>query len=247
MVMLPEARTPPGLRIYAIGDIHGHLALIEEMHARIARDRARRPAQDWCVIHVGDYVDRGPESRGVIAYLIRMAEDPRFRFLAGNHDRFMRDALTGPAAMLGRWTSDNLGGAATLRSYGVDPGAPPAEMQEAFIRAVPATHRAFVSDLEVMIRLGDYAFAHAGVRPGVALGNQDEEDLIWIREPFLRSDEDLGAVVVHGHTPASAVEVRRNRIGIDTGAAYGGPLSCVVLEGPDRALLAEDGPESLGI
>jgi serine/threonine protein phosphatase 1 len=250
MVMLPDARTPEGLRLYAIGDVHGRADLLADMHLRIARDLARRPAAGWRVIHLGDYVDRGPDSARALGLLIDYQRGAHVDFLLGNHDRFLRDFLTGPeSADLGLWLLN--GGAATLESFGAGgllaAASGDARLRERLydelIAAMPPGLPGFLAGLSLMRRFGDYAFVHAGVRPGVALEDQSEDDLVWIREPFLSSGEDHGAVVVHGHTVAEAVEVRPNRIGIDTGAVFSGNLTCMVLEGAERALLGADGPE----
>jgi serine/threonine protein phosphatase 1 len=250
MVMLPEARTPGGLRLYAIGDVHGRADLLADMHLRIARDLARRPAADWRVIHLGDYVDRGPDSVRALGLLLDYQRGGHADFLLGNHDRFLRDFMTGPESEdLDLWMLN--GAAATLESFGAgallgaassDPRAR-ARLCDELTAAMPAGLPGFLAGLSLMLRFGDYAFVHAGVRPGVALEDQSEHDLVWIREPFLSSDEDHGAVVVHGHTVVEAVEVRSNRIGIDTGAVFTGNLTCLVLEEAERALLGADGPE----
>ena len=251
MVTLPAASAPEGVRLYAIGDVHGHAGMLAEMHLRIARDLASRPADDWRVIHVGDYIDRGPESARALSLAMDYARGGRADFLIGNHEEFMLDFLREPErADLDLWMMN--GGDATLRSFGADQalllGYPDAaarrELRAHILEALPGVDD-FLESLATMVRHGDYAFVHAGVRPGVPLERQSAHDLIWIRHEFLASDTDHGAVVVHGHTPVRAVEVQPNRIGIDTGAAYGGPLSCIVLEGRGRALLTPDGPEPL--
>lgn len=251
MVMLPEAAAPPGLRLYAIGDVHGRADLLAETHLRIAADLQRRLVDDWRVIHVGDYVDRGPESARALAMLTDYAAGGRAEFLLGNHDQFMRDFLDDPeGAEFALWMMN--GGGATLESFGVgdvpwdlasDPGWR-RQLRDRLVAAMPGVAD-FLRGLAAMCRHGDFAFVHAGVRPGVPLERQSLHDLVWIREPFLDSAADHGAVIVHGHTPARAVEVRANRIGIDTGAVFGGPLTCLVLEGRERALLGSDGPEPL--
>ena len=253
MVTLPEARAPEGLRLYAIGDVHGHAGMLAEMHLRIARDLQARPSDDWRVIHVGDYIDRGPESARALSLAMDYARGGRADFLIGNHEEFMLDFLRDPAgADLDLWMMN--GGDATLRSFGVDHalllGYPDAaarrELREQIVAALPGVD-GFLEGLATMVRHGDYAFVHAGVRPGVPLERQSAHDLVWIRHEFLGSDADHGAVIVHGHTPVRRVDVQPNRIGIDTGAAYGGPLSCIVLEGRERALLGRDGLEPLKV
>jgi serine/threonine protein phosphatase 1 len=232
-----DARTPDGMRIYAIGDVHGCDAMLAEVHAKIAADLAARPASDHRIVHIGDYADRGPDSAGVIGRLAAMtANDRRVICLRGNHDQMLIDFLTDPEAgapiLLGN------GGKETLRSYGVAlRSANYATLGRQLRELMPEAHRAFLEALPLATQFGDYLFAHAGIRPGVPLGAQDPVDLIWIRDEFLFDGRDHGVVVVHGHTPATEPEVRSNRINIDTGAVYGGPLTCLVLEGSEQRFL----------
>ncbi len=258
MVMLPDARAPEGLRLYAIGDVHGCDGLLATIHERITADLARRPVAAWLVIHLGDYVDRGPDSAGVLRRLLDYQAAGRAEFLVGNHDRFLTDFLADPAsAGFDLWMAN--GGIETLGSFGLD-GLSAAistdprlrmrlrlELRAGLAAALPPGAEAFLSKLRPMVRHGDYAFVHAGLRPGVPLEAQELDDLIWIRDRFLASRADHGAVVVHGHTPSERVEVRRNRIGIDTGAVFSGNLTCLVLEGTERALLDADGLSDLPV
>lgn len=219
---LAPAALPGGLRIYAVGDVHGCEHRLGVLHQAIARDAAARPAARVVLVHIGDYVDRGPDSAGVIQRLMGASPVPGATMvnLRGNHEALLL-AGQGPGATTdARWLWLANGGRAALDSYGIarDDGA------------IPEAHRAFIAGLPLTWRAGGYFFAHAGVRPGVALEAQDDHDLIWIREPFLSATADFGAVVVHGHTPRDAPEIRANRINIDTGAVYGGPLTCLVLE-----------------
>jgi serine/threonine protein phosphatase 1 len=237
---LGEARTPAGMRLYAIGDIHGCDRDLGEAHGKIATDLAARPVDDHRIIHVGDYVDRGPNSAAVIGRLVKMtAADTRVICLKGNHDQlladFLADATTGGVFLAN-------GGGETLASYGVARGRFPiwenlAALSREFAKRMPATHRSFIEGLPLCVRFGDYFFCHAGIRPGVPLDRQDPEDLIWIRDEFLTDDSDHGVVVVHGHTPMPVPEVRLNRINIDTGLVYGGSLTCLVLEGTEYRFL----------
>lgn len=244
MVMLPDARTPPGMRIYAIGDVHGCADLLREVHDWIQADLAREQPSDWRIIHLGDYIDRGPQPRQVLDFLIQASADPRVISLCGNHDHYLVDFTSDmDTQYLDRWLT--YGGTETFRGYGIDPGlaALPIhdpmrpEIHRAVMDAVPPEHLAFLNNLDLSAHLGDYFFAHAGVKPGTALNRQTKWDLMWMREPFLSSDQDLGAVVVHGHTISDDVLVRRNRIGIDTGAFHTGCLSCLVLDGANRGVL----------
>ncbi len=254
------ATVPPGIRIYAVGDCHGCLEALRALREAIAVDSARGDAEGprarrRVVVYLGDYVDRGPDSRGVVELLIG---EPLAGFesvhLLGNHEAFLRGFLDGEdvAAV---WMMN--GGGATLRSYGLDvaeltglgtgprtgagprtwprtgagPGGDAPALRAALAAAVPEAHRAFLDGLALSHIEGEYFFVHAGVRPGVPLERQEENDLLWIREPFLGSTADHGKVVVHGHSAAAEVAVRPNRIGIDTGACYGGKLTALVLEG----------------
>ena len=239
---LGESRTPEGMRLYAIGDVHGCDAMLAETHAAIARDLIARPAADHRIIHVGDYTDRGPDSAGVIARLARMtADDRRVVCLKGNHDAFFSGFLAEPEEYGPNWLAN--GADATLRSYGIEPqrslwGAVKYDdLAERLAAAMPPAHHAFLDGLALSARFGDYLFVHAGIRPGVPLAEQDEKDLIWIREDFLWDGRDHGVVVVHGHTPVGEPEVMPNRIDIDTGAVYGGTLTCLALEGTDYRFL----------
>lgn len=238
-------RASPGRRVYAIGDIHGRFDLLLKLLTAVREDAARPPAGggDWTnvLIYVGDYVDRGPESFEVVDHLVH---DPHRGFetvfLKGNHEdlllRFVDDGVLGEAWMMN-------GGVATLRSYGVDAAAfvdapdPLSAARREFSKALPESHRAFFKALKIAHTEGDYIFVHAGLRPGVALGNQKESDLLWIRGEFLDSDADFGGTVVHGHSIRPIPDVQPNRIGIDTGAFYTNRLTCLVLEGEDRRFL----------
>ena len=224
----------PGDRIYAIGDIHGRSDLLDKLYAQIRADAGRALPGHRLVVHLGDYVDRGPDSRGVID---RVIDPPLPGFesvaLIGNHDWMMRDFLERPVELGPGWMMNGAG--ATFASYGVDPprfGEGPAGLtraSDALKRALPPSHAAFLGELRPMAAAPGYLFVHAGIRPGVAQEDQQFEDLIWIREEFLHSAADHGAIVVHGHTIVDAPELRPNRIGIDTGAYRSGHLTAVVL------------------
>lgn len=252
MVTLTDASLPVGLRIYAVGDLHGRRDLLERMQARIARDLDARPVADWRVIHLGDYIDRGAESAQVLARLAEGAHDPHVLCLRGNHDQFLIEFLAGGGADVFDLRMYN-GGTETLDSFGIDgaraaydsePG-PLARLREQLAAALAPGVAEFLEGLAWSLRFGGYVFVHAGLRPGVALDAQEPHDLIWIREPFLSDPSDHGAVVVHGHTPVEDVEVRPNRIGIDTGAVFTGKLTCLVLEGATRMLLSDGWLEPL--
>lgn len=230
----------PGLRIYAIGDIHGRLDLLEAMTARIRREIEDSRPEHSLEIFLGDYVDRGPQSRGVVEW---MAETPPVAderlCLLGNHEEMLLRSLDDLSTMQ-NWLLN--GGGETLLSYGVKMRSLGGrsgliDLQQGFRAALPGTHREFLAGLPRSIPLAPYFFVHAGIRPGRPLDAQDPEDLIWIREPFLRSNRDFGCIVVHGHTPVMSPEVRRNRINIDTGAVFTGCLTCIVLEGAEQRFL----------
>jgi serine/threonine protein phosphatase 1 len=223
---------PHGERIYAIGDIHGCVAALDAMTQRIMADLKARPVARATVLHIGDLIDRGPDSAGVVARA--MADFPvpgvRVVVLLGNHEAMMESALAGEKRAAATWLS--YGGWDTLASWGAKPGAGAREWPG----LVPAEPRAFLASRPLMHRAGSYIFVHAGVRPGVALIRQTRQDLITIREPFLSADDGLPGVgrpwvVVHGHTPEAEPVVTARRIGIDTGAVLGGMLTAVVLEG----------------
>jgi serine/threonine protein phosphatase 1 len=226
----------PGRRIYAIGDIHGCARQLANLHAIIARDLAQRPVRSALLLHIGDYVDRGADTKGVIAMLVDGCPIPGMDMvnLMGNHESTMLDALSGERAAGTDWLF--AGGKAALESYGIDPDGP----RDQWAGLIPQAHQAFLRNLVLMHREGGYAFIHAGVRPGVALEDQARDDLLRSRQPFLYSEADFGAVVVHGHTPVKTPVVKHNRIAIDTGAVFGGKLTCAVLEGDTLGFLAAD-------
>ena len=236
-----DARVPAGRRVYAIGDIHGRLDLLQALHGRIERDAADAPDLDKTVLYLGDYVDRGMKSRQVIDYLLDPPL-PGFQavHLGGNHEavmlKFLVDAGVGPL-----WL--RLGGDMTLFSYGIAlalSDATPELIEEARValrESLPRRHFRFLRRLRRTHAEGDYLFVHAGIRPGVPLDEQEADDLIWIRDKFLASKADHGKVVVHGHSPVEEVQFRDNRISIDTRAYATGRLTALVLEGATRRLL----------
>jgi serine/threonine protein phosphatase 1 len=220
------ARLPAGLRVYAIGDIHGCDRELGLLHAAITADIGRRPTREAVAVHLGDYIDGGPDSAGVLARLMRPSPITGARMvnLMGDHEQTVLEALDGDRAAATDWLHS--GGAATLRSFGIDQEAP----RETWAAALPAEVLAFLRSLTFSHRSGGYLFSHAGIRPGVAPDRQTHDDLVRIRQPFLSSEQDFGVVVVHGHTPVSVPAVRDNRIALDTGAGFGGKLTCAVLE-----------------
>lgn len=234
-----SASVPAGTTVYAIGDVHGRLDLLEDLEAMIVRHAARHPGGRRVLVFVGDYIDRGYESRRVVDRLIAGPPEGFERVcLRGNHEDFLLQFLTeGRDAEM--WLAN--GGRETLMSYGV--AVPPGgrldlqALRVELAEAIPAEHLAFFEGLGLIHYEGDYAFVHAGVRPGVPLDEQDAHDLMWIRDTFLDANDDWGRVVVHGHTPTPAPQVRANRIGIDTGAYATGRLTCLVLAGSGHEFL----------
>lgn len=237
-------------RTYAIGDIHGHIALLEHVHSLITADRARTGDQTAPVIHLGDLVDRGPDCRAVLQFLIDgMAAGQPWLVIKGNHDRmftrFLRDPKEPePGLKPGlSWLHPRLGGAATLRSYGVKNAAdrPIAAVHADAAKAVPQAHIDFIDSRPTWLQRGDVVYVHAGIRPGVAMVDQAETDLVWIRDGWLEDSRDHGFLVVHGHTALDHPTHYGNRVNIDSSAAYGGPLTAVVVEGRDVFVLTEQG------
>ncbi|MCB4820133.1 metallophosphoesterase family protein [Roseicella aerolata] len=230
---LAPGALPPGLRVYAIGDVHGCADQLAALHAQIAEDARLRPVEQVVLVHLGDYVDRGEDSAGVLERLLAPPPVPGAEVvnLLGNHEVMMLDACDprSPPGALPFWLEN--GGAETLASYETS-------AEDPFWEAIPREHLALLRGCALRWSAGDYLFVHAGIRPGVPLDRQDPFDLIWIREPFLSFEGDLPQVVVHGHTPAVAPSVRSHRIGIDTGACFGGDLTCLVLEGQRLRFLA---------
>ena len=225
------ATLPPDQRIYAVGDVHGCADRLDLMHGVIAEDLAARPVAHALLIHLGDLIDRGPDSAGVIERLLRPfpsvpgAAAPHVVNLIGNHEEMLLAAIDGGGGRAAdQWLAN--GGGETLARWGVSWRAGPAGWRG----AIPPEHLGFLRSLGLAYRAGGYLFVHAGLRPNVPLEGQLRQDLLWIREPFLSWPGTLPAVVVHGHTPEDAPVVRPHRIGVDTGAVLGGPLTCAVLE-----------------
>jgi serine/threonine protein phosphatase 1 len=226
--LLPApAALPPGQRVYAVGDVHGCFERLVAIHEQIAADLAERPVDTSVLIHLGDYIDRGLDSAQVVEWLLAGPPVPVQTVvnLMGNHEHMMLAAITEAEAGSGELWMRN-GGAESLMSWGV----PRAANSNEWAALIPRPHLIFLRDLALHHRVGPYLFVHAGVRPGIPLNQQNRRDLLWIREPFLSSKKDHGAVIVHGHSPRRDPFIGSNRIGIDTGAVIGGTLTCVVLE-----------------
>lgn len=233
--------------LYVIGDVHGHLDKLTLAHDLIAADAGARDAE---VIHVGDLVDRGPDSRGVIAHLMAGQADGRpWRVIRGNHDRFFhrflqdRDWIDGRLASGLHWLDhDQLGAQATLESYGIT--VLRRQRDEIWAEAqekVPAAHRRWLEQLPNLITHPRGVFVHAGIRPGVAFGDQQEDDLLWIRKPFLDDPRDHGALIVHGHSSVRHPTFYGNRLNVDGGAGHGRDLFPVVIDDAGMFLITPDG------
>jgi len=217
-------RLPDGDRVYAIGDVHGCLDLLDELHRLIGLDLIARPVSKATLIHLGDYIDRGPNSATVLDRLLHPTVNlghVQVINLIGNHEAMFLAALDGDHYDEGVWLRN--GGTQALASWKASSGN--------WRPAIPTEHIQLLRGLRHQHEHGGYLFVHAGIDPDLSLSDQDKEDLLWIREPFLNFDGELSHIVVHGHTPEADLPViRKHRIGIDTGAVFGGPLTCLVLE-----------------
>lgn len=233
-----RARTAPaGRRAYAVGDVHGCLDQLDALLSQVEADHAARPPAQGYLVFLGDLVDRGPDSRGVLERLLDYKHDGlQPVFLMGNHEEFFLRVLDGDAGLINQWLT--FGGHELATSYGLTSGWLAQASSEAIVQAiaaaVPTRHRAFVRGFGDSFRFGDYLFVHAGIRPGVALETQAPSDLRWIREGFLNDTSEHGVLVVHGHTITAEPQERPNRIGIDTGAYKGGPLTALGVDGTER-------------
>lgn len=233
---------PEGVRVYAIGDIHGRLDLLDALLMTIAEDdRMRGAGVETHYIFLGDLIDRGPESRGVVERLLDLSKTvANVRFLMGNHEQVFLRAVAGDARSL-RFLA-KIGGRETLLSYGIDErdykGLDFEALARRLAETVPASHVEFLSAFEDWIEFGDYLFVHAGIRPGLAIEEQEQSDLCWIRDDFLMHRDSFGHIVVHGHSITEDIDVRSNRIGIDTGAFASGRLTAIGLEGEERWFLS---------
>jgi len=237
---------PPGKRLYAIGDVHGRLDLLDDLLSRIDADLRGAPADSAALVLLGDLIDRGPDSAGVVERVRTLSAPGPGAFagkvvtLLGNHEEMLLRVLAGQAGMAHDWLG--FGGDACAQSYGVDP-APLLALDERRVAevlgaAIPTAHVRFLKGCGDTVSFGDYLLVHAGIRPGVAVEDQEPRDLRWIREPFLSDAHDHGVMVVHGHTVTDGVEQRVNRLGIDTGAYQTGVLTAAVVEGDALRFLA---------
>jgi serine/threonine protein phosphatase 1 len=237
-----DSKPPPGTRVYAVGDIHGQSERLRALHDCILKDAKSAPESRRVIVYVGDYVDRGPNSPGVLDMMIaNPLEGFSCIHLKGNHEDFMLRFIDGDIEAGANWFAN--GGDATLASFGIDIEDKWPDYtvlitwQEELRRAVSVEQRRFLDSLVLSHVEGDYAFVHAGVRPGIPLDAQKPRDLMWIRDEFHTSRADHGYVIVHGHSVTSKAVSRANRIGIDTGAGYGRALTAVVLSGVERRFL----------
>ena len=244
-----EPSVPPGYRVYAIGDIHGRLDLLDDALARIEADNDARSPAHVVIVFLGDLIDRGPSSAQVIERA-RTYSRPNFRkvFISGNHEEVLLRLLRGESKFLNDWL--RFGGAECARSYGISSTAlkrtDPDRAVEVLREKIPKHDQEFLETFVDTFRIGSYLFVHAGVRPGVPLPEQKQSDLRWIRQPFLDHEDDHGFIVVHGHTIAEQIDVRGNRIGLDTGAYRTGVLTTMGLEGRERWFLQTEPRSSAG-
>ena len=240
----PPAAIPPGQRVYAIGDVHGRFDLLQDLIARVQVDNETRGPAETHVVMLGDLIDRGPQSREVIDYFLK--GPPRFalwHYIQGNHEEMLLKLIDEPdAEAIPHFL--RYGGRETFESYDAPQivlDIPDRYTPDTLPFYVPETHREFMRAMHDGVQFGDYFFTHAGIRPGVPLGEQERQDLRWIRREFLDSDADHGAIVVHGHTVFDEAEIRPNRIGIDTGAYRTGRLTALGLEGTEQWLITAKG------
>jgi serine/threonine protein phosphatase 1 len=219
--------------IYVVGDIHGRLDLLIKLEDAIKEDVSKRGFRSPVICYLGDYIDRGPSSSGVVDYLIRKSREDFFRvFLKGNHEDRLLDFLIDPAGVGKQWL--NFGGREALASYGIAPPEEPSNSDwllvgEVLFTRIPKSHHDFYRELRLGLRWQNYFFVHAGLNPEISIHAQKAHDLMWIREPFLSSAKDYGVRVVHGHSLTASPDFRVNRIGIDTGAYRTGTLTALVV------------------
>lgn len=238
-VRYEDAAAPEGMRLYAIGDVHGRADLLGRMLALIEGEIVRDRPGDWRVVYLGDYIDRGPDSASAIDMIARhVAANPRHVALLGNHDKVLAEFLADAAT----WRQfAGFEGETTARSYGVEidysGDAAIRRSRDALLAVVPREHVAFLNDLKLSAGFGDFFFCHAGIRPGVPLDAQDPHDLIWIRREFHDYPGLHPRLIVHGHTPHHEPEIRVNRVNLDTYAFASGRLTALAIEGRDKRFL----------
>jgi serine/threonine protein phosphatase 1 len=231
--IVKRPQLPDGIRIYALGDIHGRADLLKQMFTVIDVDLTHNPIDRPVEVFLGDYIDRGPDSAHTLDLLIERSLYRETVFLRGNHEAYLLEVLR-DHAKVDDWRQ--FGGLQTLMSYGIQPSLNPdaaerADLISALIEVMPGDHLRFLQSLRPSFLCGDYFFVHAGVRPGIPLNEQEETDLLWIRNEFLDSEENFGKYIVHGHTPVREPDIRPNRINIDTGAYATGNLTLLTIQG----------------
>jgi serine/threonine protein phosphatase 1 len=234
-----ELRLPDGIRVYAVGDIHGRADLLQQIFAVIEVDLARSPIDRAIEVYLGDYIDRGPQSGRTLDLLSERGHSREAVFLKGNHESYFLEVLSDPTK-IESWRQ--FGGLQTLTSYGIQPPLNPnaaeqVELIRQLTEVMPARHLEFLRHLKPSFTFGDFFFVHAGVRPGIPLREQQESDLLWIRREFLDSKKDFGKYVVHGHTPVLEPDFRPNRVNIDTGAYATGNLTLLRIQGTSMLTL----------
>jgi serine/threonine protein phosphatase 1 len=234
-----RTRIPDGVRVYAVGDIHGRVDLLDDILSRVDADLVKRPVDRSIRVFLGDYIDRGPESFAVVDRLARSARENSVVCLKGNHEAYLARFLRNPN-VLDMWRRE--GGLNTLLSYGLKPSLNSnnqemVKLSTELNHILPLSHRMFFGQLKITFTCGDFLFVHAGIRPGVPLEDQREEDLLAIRDDFLLYKQPLSKFVIHGHSPVKEPEVRSNRINIDTGAYATNRLTCVMLEKDEFAFI----------
>jgi serine/threonine protein phosphatase 1 len=239
----PVFSLPPLTRIYAIGDVHGCLTQLRDMIEKIERDVRQSPIEQVFLVILGDLIDRGPDSAGVVEYLLNVrARFSNIVFLVGNHEEMFLRALAGDGKAMREWLA--YGGDACAESYGIDPADLLAmsgrRAAQELCERVPQAHRDFLASFQDSFKCGDYLFVHAGIRPGVSLRNQKIRDLRWIRDDFTRNPTPLPCRVVHGHSISNEAEEHPYRIGVDTGAYASGTLTAVQIEGAEVKFISSD-------
>lgn len=234
-------KVPEGERVYAVGDIHGCLPQLKKLMEMVVADAAKHASKKPVLVFLGDYIDRGMHSAGVIDYLLSdLPEGMARHFLRGNHEDMILRFVKGDMATAAVWLQ--YGGQATLLSYGSTPPTVITPeyiggLRELLLGIIPPEHLKFFADAKLYLTRGDYCFVHAGIRPNVALDNQTNEDFLWIRKEFLASQADHAKMIVHGHSISTEPEIHHNRIGIDTGAYATGRLTCLVLQGETQNII----------
>ena len=235
-ISLGQSATPNDMRIYAIGDVHGYLNLLKSIHEKIQTDLKDIGNKQYRIVYLGDYIDRGPDSAGCAQFLIDLlSEDENVICLKGNHEDKLENFLADPQDLADSFFG--YGGIECAMSYSVDNAIlsnahkNAVEVCTELKEKIPSEHKRFYANLTKSVTFGDYFFSHAGVRPGVSLDKQSDDDLMWIRAEFISNEALYDKVIVHGHTPAHPMEILPNRINVDTCAYDTGVLSCLVLEG----------------